>query len=193
MNEEITERLERHRQGLPPKSTRKKFSGVIVIINIILLGVFLLIYKKTPAKNFSTTAVEYENMNYTIVMARNTKAEKHNLSVKLQSTSKVPRTFNYTSSIMQIVFQSEGQVIYRTDIGKNDTRLILKPYESRIIEETMDDIIMNDYIENHPQLLIPRRKTNLFNETQYLPLTAVIKINTEKPITLFVEMKYEIE
>ena len=194
MNDEIKEKIERVRQGLPPKPSKtKKISGFLIIINLIVILAMVTIYKKTPTRNYTTTTLEYDRINYNIVIAKNIKTGRHILTIALNSLAPGELTALYHSSIMQITFQSEGQFIYGTEIGRNETRQTFRPFEKRVFETMMDDAKIIDFIDNHPQSLIPRRKSNLIGDPQHLPLTAVIKINTEKPVTLIVELKYETE
>ncbi len=193
MNENVKEKLSRYRQGLPPAQPKKKISSLIILINLVILAILFFANRKTSVKNTSSFDLEYENIEYNITIDKDIKTENQSISVKLKSLGTGTRALFYKDSVINAIFKSEGEVVARLMIGNNNSRFSINPQEVKIFEENISNRIIKDYAEHHPQALNPKKRSIFFRSSQYLPITAQFIINTEKPVSIFLDLKFDIE
>lgn len=191
----IQERLERFRQGKLPEATVKKrrFSGAILAINVLLILLILFNVKKQHQEYYFSSSIGYDQALYRFSVTRSGKSSEYFVSLTVQSNAPTPRSFAFDSSIARARFQHDGTILYQTLLGDGSTRLMLKPGEVKNYTRTVDEVNIKNYIEKHPEAIKPPRKSYLFAEKQFIPMEAEIQINTEKKLSLALNFNYEIE
>lgn len=191
----IQERLERFRQGKPSESTVKKrrFSGAIFAVNVLLLLLLLFNVKKPHQEYYISSSISYDQALYRFSISRSGKSREYFVSLTLQSNAPAPRSFVFDSSVARVLLQHDGTMLYQTLLGSDSVRLALKPGEVKNFTRAVEDEHIRLYIREHPEAIKPPRKSYLFAEKQFIPMLAEIHINTEKKLSLALNFNYEIE
>ncbi|MCU0822883.1 MAG: hypothetical protein MUC95_10515 [Spirochaetes bacterium] len=195
MNKKIQERIERFQRGEVSESTMKKrkLSGTLVIINIAMLIIILIFFRQVSDKKDFNAGISYDNLSYTFNIKRNAKEKGPVFSAFVTSLAAEEREHIFNVSVGSITLKYKDAVVYEGNFGDKIESLRLKPEEVKKITLRVDETGINDLIDENPDSVVPKRKSYLFNQQQYVPLEANIKINTIKPVTLRLDFNYEID
>jgi hypothetical protein len=123
---------------------------------------------------------------YTIVFSNVTNNDQYQLSVNIKSLSSGQHDFFYKSSIIKAVYKLRDDVIYHTELGTGVKKITFSPNEIKIFNDTFDEYLISDFLKNHPQSNTGKRKNLLFGSNK-IPVSILITINIEQPVTLIIE------
>jgi len=195
MNKKIEERIEKYKRGeVSDSSTKKrKVSRALVLINVGMLIVILIFFRQSPAKKDFNACITYDNLSYTFNIKRSAKDHHPVFSASITSMSPDERQYLFKASIGGITLKYKNNIVYEGKFGEKIETLKLKPDEIKKIILHIDETGIRDLIEDIPEAVIPKRKSYLFNQQQYVPLEVQIKINSIKPVTLRLDFNYEID
>lgn len=195
MSKKIEDRIERYKRGEVSESSMKKrkFSRALVLINVGMLIIILMVFRPSSEKRDFNAGITYDNLSYTFNIKRSAKEKAPVFSASVTSRSMNDRDYFFKSSLGSVTLKYKDSIVYEGTFGDKIETLRLKPEEVKKIILRIDDTGIQDLIEENPDAVIPKRKSYLFNQQQYVPLEAQIKINTIKPITLRLDFNYAID
>lgn len=195
MNKKIEDRIERFKRGEVSESSMKKrkLSRALVLINVGILIIILIFFRQSAEKKNFNAGITYDNLSYTFNIKRSAKEKGPVFSAHVSSRAPEGRDFIFKSSLGSVTLKYKDSIVYEGNFGDKIEALRLKPEEVKKIILHIDETGINDLIEENPDAVIPKRKSYLFNQQQYVPLEALIKINTIKPIILRIDFNYEID
>jgi hypothetical protein len=195
MNKKIEERIERYNTGALPEPAlkKRKLSRVLVFGNIGLLVFILILFRQPNAEKAFHAELNYDNLSYTFNIKRSAKDQLPVFSASIASRAPEEREYRFKSSLGNVSLKYQDAVVYEGVFGEKIDALRLKPDELKKIILRIDESGIRDLIEENPDAVISKRKSFLFNQRQYVPLEAHIKINTIKPVTLRLDFNYEIK
>lgn len=195
MNDKLKERIERYKEGKPSESTVKtrKFSRILVFINIALLLIILFYAKKPHDISYFSTRIVHNDLDYKISAAKNEKNKNLILSFTIKSTNSAGRTYYFNRSIASIGLYYDKELLCEVPVGENNPVITLAPHEIKNYVKIIDQTGLKRFCEDHPEFIKPRRKSYLFAEKQHLPLEMRITINVKEPISSILDFYYEVE
>ncbi len=195
LNKKIAERIEKYKSGGISESSQKKrkLSGALVLINVGMLIIILIFFRQSSEKKNLNAGISYDSLLYSFNIKKSEKEDVPLFTAAIISQAAQDRDFNFRSSIGNITLKYKDVVVYDGVIGEKIEALRLRPGETRKIILRIDRSGIDNLIEENPDAVIPKKKSNLFRQQQYVPLQALIRINTASPITLSLDFNYEID
>jgi len=189
----IQERLERYRSGLPSESTqkRRRVSRMLLFVNLIILVGIILIFKMPEQPTYFSTGISYGGIHYRVSLSRN-QHKSYMISLSLTGEAETAATHRYRGGVAAVSFTHGATVVMKTVLGANVASVSLPPGENRNFTLTINEEPLKTFALNHPELLVPPRKAFLFSKTQHIPLEVKTTFNTETPVTITMNINYEV-
>ncbi len=189
----IQERLDRYRSGEVSESTQKKrkTSRILLFVNLLLIMGIFLIMRKPEENRYLTSTVEFDGVHYRVSITRDKKTG-YLASITLQPATKEALTRRYHRAVAIVSLKYRDTVLTRTLLGPDIPTMSLLPGETKNFTSPINDLPLREYAKTHPEALVPPRKAFIFSETQFIPLDAVITLQTGKPVSISLNFKYEV-
>jgi hypothetical protein len=190
MKSDLKERIEMGRAARQNESIyrRKKVSKILVIGNLLVV-VAMLFYARKPSQiRFSTSIIEYNEINYRLSVTNENEIQKILISLALKSKSTVKKSENYLKNVITLVIKHNDRILYDTTLGNDITILGFAPDEVKSFRVLIDESLFKKFAADHPDSISPKRRTYIFGEQQYVTFKIEMKINT--PRSIYSEMDF---
>ena len=110
----------------------------------------------------------------------------------IKSGLKTEKTLYYNESIAKLDLKYKINTIYSEMIGADIQKITLLPGEVKTFLSEINDQAVIQFANENTEALDPGKKT-LFQRHRYLPVTAVIVINTKEKVLARIHFNYMVE
>lgn len=191
--EEVLKRI-RSGERTDYSKKRRRTSKILFVVDAFLIVIILLFfYNRNTDKLYHTTTFDYSRYSVRLSVTREHNEGDYLFSINLHSKSDKKITINFQKNAGTIQLKTGNTIIDTETFGENIDVIELKPDENQTYARIIDAGILNQYAREHPEALVPKKRSLIQFEKQHIPVKADITLNTSEPVTISLNFKHGVD